>query len=244
MLEPGGIEVAPSNDEPFWGYVDVALFFGLTVAAAFALVFATSMLVRIYPALRPQVSELALPLQLLLYAVIFAALWVIVSGKYHQPFWRSLGWRESKTPAALAVVAGGALSIAVGVLGSLLHTKQTQSPFEQFFSSPLNIAMFSAFAIAIGPLFEELVFRGFLQPLLTRDLGSVIGIAITAGTFGLLHSSEYGGVWQFVVLISFAGACFGVMRVKAKSLAPCVYMHAGFNALFVVAAIAQKHIQK
>jgi membrane protease YdiL (CAAX protease family) len=104
--------------------------------------------------------------------------------------------------------------------------------------------MFGLFAILLGPLFEEIVFRGFIQPLFARDLGTVAGVLLAAGLFGLLHGPEYSGAWQFVVLITAAGACFGWVRARTGSLVPAIIMHAGFNSVFFVAALAQNHIQK
>ncbi len=91
---------------------------------------------------------------------------------------------------------------------------------------------------------QEVIFRGFIQPLLSRDLGVAAGILVTAAVFGLLHGPEYSGTWQYVVLIAFAGACFGWVRFRGRSVIPAALMHAGFNAVFFFAAVAQTSIQK
>ena len=46
------------------------------------------------------------------------------------------------------------------------------------------------FAILIGPLFEELIFRGFLQPLLVQNFRETGGIVICALFFALLHGTQ------------------------------------------------------
>jgi membrane protease YdiL (CAAX protease family) len=79
---------------------------------------------------------------------------------------------------------------------------------------------------------EELIFRGFLQPLLVRSLGAVPGILAAAVPFGLLHFSEYGNSWRHAVLISGAGAAFGWMRHATGSTKASTLMHAAYNALF------------
>jgi len=63
---------------------------------------------------------------------------------------------------------------------------------------------------------EELIFRGFLQPLLVRSLGAPAGILATALPFGLLHFQEYGNSWRHVLLISLSGVAFGLNGADAK----------------------------
>lgn len=198
---------------------------------------------RVFPSLQPSRELVALPAQLLLYIFLYFALWLIIKVKYDRPVWTSLGWKSSRIASWQAFAGGCALSFVVGLLGSALRTPQIKSPFDRFLHSPGWIALFGLFAVFLGPVFEELVFRGFVQPLLSRDLGNLAGILLTAFAFGFLHGPEYGA-WQFVALITAAGACFGWVRAWTGSLVPAVVMHAGFNTVFFVAALTQNHIQK
>ena len=94
---------------------------------------------------------------------------------------------------------------------------------------------------------EELAFRGFLQPLLVRSLGTVPGILAAALPFGLLHFQEYGNSWRHVLLISLAGAAFGWMRHATGSTKAAAIMHASYNAIeFVLLLMAKSlpHLQK
>lgn len=230
--------------KPFWGYLDLLIFFGLAVGALFIIIFALGGLVRLIPSLRDSGPLIALPLQLVLYILLFAALWAIIKIKYDRPVWQSLGWKVSRIPLWQALLGGSILSIVVGLMGAAMRTPQIKSPFDRFLHAPLWIAMFGLFAIVLGPLFEEIVFRGFIQPLLSRDLGNAAGILITAAVFGLLHAPEYSGSWQYVILIGFAGACFGYARFWGRSLIPAIIMHSGFNTVFFVAALVGTQYHK
>jgi membrane protease YdiL (CAAX protease family) len=96
------------------------------------------------------------------------------------------------------------------------------------------------FGVTLGPLAEELIFRGFLQPLLVRSMGVVAGIVVAAVPFGLLHFSEYGNSWRHAVLISGAGAAFGWMRQRTGSTKASTLMHSAYNILFFAALWASK----
>jgi membrane protease YdiL (CAAX protease family) len=84
-------------------------------------------------------------------------------------------------------------------------------------------------AVTIGPLFEELLFRGFLQPLFSKTFGVVGGILLTAVLFGLPHSVQYKFVWQYVAAVSVVGAALGVVRYRTGSIIPSTVMHCCFN---------------
>jgi membrane protease YdiL (CAAX protease family) len=83
----------------------------------------------------------------------------------------------------------------------------------------------------IGPIVEELMFRGVGYSLLAR-YGSAVAIAVVGITFGLVHGLVYG----FVILAAF-GAGLAWLRAKTGSLYPCVAVHATFNAVALVVAV-------
>jgi uncharacterized protein len=217
------------------------LLLGIVTGVLVIMIVSLSGLVHLVPSLATNAELIGLPAQLIIYLAVYLALWFIIQVKHHRPLWASLGMLRSRFPLWQAILGGVLLSFVVGLLGTALKIQQKQTPFDRFFQSPSWILIFGIFAVFLGPLFEELVFRGFIQPLLTRDLGNTAGILLTAFAFGLLHGPEYAGKWelQFVFLITVVGACLGVVRVVGRSLVPSVFMHAGFNAVFFIAAIAQ-----
>jgi uncharacterized protein len=106
-----------------------------------------------------------------------------------------------------------------------------------------SILLVGFFALTLGPLFEELAFRGFLMPLLVRTFGAVAGVALQAVPFALLHGNEYAWAWQQVVLLFLAGTAFGWMRHKTGSTAASTYMHAGYNLVAFVGIFAQSFVR-
>jgi membrane protease YdiL (CAAX protease family) len=92
----------------------------------------------------------------------------------------------------------------------------------------------------VAPVCEELIFRGFVQPLLVRSLGAFAGIVATAVPFGLLHFQEYGRSWRHVLLISLSGAAFGWVRHATGSTKAAAVMHSAYNAFqFVLLVVAK-----
>jgi membrane protease YdiL (CAAX protease family) len=106
--------------------------------------------------------------------------------------------------------------------------------------SPGAIIPIAIFGVTVAPVVEELVFRGFLQPLLKRDVGTVAAIIAANIPFGILHFSEYGNSWRHVVVITLAGVAFGWMRHASGSTRASALMHAAYNGLFFYALVNAK----
>ncbi len=181
--------------------------------------------------------------QLIWYGIIFSALYGLLRLRYNEPFWRSLGWKTLPAPGTLLTfLAGPALAITLGYVGYLLRAPEIKLPFEQMLEDRPTTIVFAIFVVILGPLCEELAFRGFLMPLLMRSLGAVPGIVTTSLLFGGVHASEYAWSWRHVLLISTAGMVFGWVRYRTGSTAASTLLHATYNltqfAAFMVRARA------
>jgi membrane protease YdiL (CAAX protease family) len=214
----------PNPQSPFWDYADFFLFVLLVIASlAVSLVGGLAF------------TKLSMPFRLLLaqaywYVLSFGALKALLYFRYRQPFWRSLGWRMiSFRSASSAFLAGPLLVISIGLLGVALRAPEIAPPFEQMLGSPLTVVFLGILAVVLGPVAEELAFRGFLMPLLTRSLGTVGGIAVTGFIFGSAHGYEYQWSWQYMLLVSLAGCCFGWAKYKTQSTMAGALMHSAFN---------------
>jgi uncharacterized protein len=206
---PGPRSPAPS--EAFWSYSDAFLFIGLALPAMLAglgVVRGTTAVFHLHPAAAVDV----IAQQFAGYFFLFLVLLLIFRLQYERPFWESLGWRSIRWSPVQIALAGWGTAIAVNVTGYLLHTPNTNNPLSDLMESRTGLILVTIFGTTLGPLAEELIFRGFFQPLLVRSMGAVAGILLTALPFGLLHFREYGNSWRHAVLICGAGVAFGCMR--------------------------------
>jgi membrane protease YdiL (CAAX protease family) len=227
----------PERD-PFWGYLDLLVFAGLAIPSmviGWAVVAAGMFLFRH----APRVTELLVE-QFLGYGILFGGLLLIFRLQYERPFWRSLGWTRASMPFLLNVICGMGAAFVVALMSYLIHTPNVSTPLTDLMQGRTSVILLATFGVTLGPLCEELAFRGFLQPLLVRSLGAVPGILAAAIPFGLLHFQEYGNSWRHAVLIALAGASFGWMRHATGSTRAAAIMHASYNALFFFVLFAQR----
>ena len=98
-------------------------------------------------------------------------------------------------------------------------------------SSGAGLALLVVVVVLGAPLVEELVYRGLLQGALTRRLSDVLGLAVAALWFALIHFQpiEYPGLF-------LAGLAFGVCMVRTDRLGMSIVAHAAFNATALVLA--------
>ena len=94
---------------------------------------------------------------------------------------------------------------------------------------PLALALLAFTAVVLAPLFEELIFRGALLPVLATRLGALPAVVLSALLFGLAHIS-IGELAPLTVL----GMGLALVRLSSGRLFPCVLMHALWNAITFV----------
>lgn len=139
--------------------------------------------------------------QLLLQLVIFLAPAAVIAGRaatLEPRGWRALGIRPGGNRRACAL---GALGFAL-FLPAFLSLSWVWHWLLEALGEPVEAQEVAQQAVLIGgawlplllvlvvvilPFFEELVFRGFLQPLLVDRLGGAGGVVVTSLAFALLH---------------------------------------------------------
>ena len=242
-MMPEAVPITPpvTDDvrQPFWSYGDVGMLILLSVPSLFA----SSMIVRgiqtVAPKLLPGDAFGQLVVQILWYILIFAFLRAILHLKYNRPFWQSLAWRFPFRGMISALFAGPLLALGLGVVGFLLRAPPISLPFDQMLKGLPTTMLFFVFAVVIGPLCEELAFRGFLMPLVIRTLGPALGIVLTGVLFGCLHAPEYSYSWQHILIVTLAGIAFGYVRYQSGSTAASTLLHATFNLTEFVGFLAR-----
>ena len=228
---------APHHPPPFWDYLDLGLFISICFPSLLISIVLVRALSGVIPYGRPFQGLLG---QFFWYALVFSSLFAILRVRYRQPFWRSLGWTIPPfSTMALCCMGGPFLAISIGYLGYVLRTPEISLPFQQMFENRPTVILFSIFVVILGPLCEELAFRGFLLPLFVRSLGAASGIIVTGLLFGCLHAPEYSWSWRHVLLVSLAGSVFGWVRYQTGSTAAATYMHSTYNLTQFVAFVAQ-----
>jgi membrane protease YdiL (CAAX protease family) len=177
--------------------------------------------------------------QFLIYAVVAACMVMLIEGKYHVPFWRTIQWNWPRS-AWMYLGFGAVTLIALGLLQNLLPMPK-DTPFEHLFDRPRDAYLLAIIAVSFAPLLEELFFRGFLYPVVARRWGAAWGVFLAALPFALLHMQQYGYAWGVVLVIFVVGLICGVVRVVTRSVGASFLVHVGYNGIQMIAALVYTH---
>jgi uncharacterized protein len=241
----------PVEDPPWTGW-DVLALAALTFVTIVICVLVVAYLVHSY--LKPNSSwmsaatspEVIVGGQLLAYLFIFLLMYMIVSSRSRGHVLEALRWNWPENWTTY-LLAGIGLELCLLPFAVLLPMPK-HLPLDEFFKTARDAYILSVFGIFFAPLFEELLFRGFLYPVLARRLGMPFSIVLTSILFAAIHASQLRYNWAPVLVIFLVGLALTTMRALKKSVARTVLMHMAYNAtIFVVAFIATdgfRHMEK
>jgi len=160
-----------------------------------------------------------------------------------------IGGRPLPAPFLLGWSAAGAcllygVSIRIGLAwlaaGGEAPSDDQHPLFRVAFGSPGSVPWLLPLVAVLGPISEELFFRGFFQGRLRSRLGPVAAIAITAIAFGLMHPFSA----RYVAGTAGLGLALGYLRERSGSLGPPIAAHCIFNALnFLLVILAGESIR-
>jgi membrane protease YdiL (CAAX protease family) len=91
----------------------------------------------------------------------------------------------------------------------------------------LGTGFFILDVVLVGPLAEELLFRGYLLPRLAAQFGSSAAMIVSAMMFMLIHP-HYG---PFMPMVFFYGYVFAWARLRSGSIVPSYLLHLAVNGL-------------
>jgi membrane protease YdiL (CAAX protease family) len=166
---------------------------------------------------------------------------------------------------------GLTLSFAVQAISSLA-TMPKDIPMDDFFRTPSDIWLVTIFGIFLAPLFEEILFRGFLIPAFAiaydwlslprtpaaRDAWNssnklttpalVFSAVLTSILFAALHGQQVSFAWPVLLLLFCVSLVLSYVRLRLRSVLASTLIHASYNfTIFLTAFIATggyRHLDK
>ena len=239
-------EEPPSLDQPSdqvpWRALDLVIFgafFGLTVL--FAPIGIISALRVFNPELR--LSDLSAAEQVLVQGIIdvllVAFIVFLVKVVHQKSFTETIHWFHNHTFRIASLIGSGALLALTVLVTSALFPPSEPPPIEKLISSSGSLYVFVIFGIGVAPLFEEIIFRGFLFKIFADLGGAALAVPSTAVLFTLLHVPQLWGSWAGILLIFVVGYVLSLVRERSNSLIPSLVIHTSYNAmLFGVFALS------
>lgn len=213
-----------------WGFLDLVKVILVGVVA----VIASDALPRFEPTLLLVLTRLALFL-----GAMCAMAWYVAERSEPEGA-RTLGFRTDRVGSAIAAGVFLYLACLPGVIGlgfvspwlaelggGEWRVQQLLPLFTEAGGAGRVLAV--VLMVAVVPLMEELLFRGFLQPLLVQNLREPAGVAVTSLVFAALHDSS---VFLPVLGLSLV---LGAIKLRTQRLWAVWFMHAMHNGVVLTA---------
>lgn len=91
--------------------------------------------------------------------------------------------------------------------------------------------------VSLGPVVEEIIFRGYLFALLgfvfrgirSAKIATISIVGTAAALFSIVHVAQPGGSWLQFWCIGATGTLYGAVRVQSRSVASAAMAHAAYN---------------
>lgn len=142
-------------------------------------------------------------------------------------------WRRNLTGGLLQYMIILPLIVAAGILVELMTKNVGITPHHQevvlrFLEerSYFGILAIIAFGALVGPVAEEVLFRGFLQPALRDIMGNVKAILLTSFLFAMVHFNAYIFLQIFIL-----GLLLGYLYEKTGTLVAPITVHVLHNSV-------------
>jgi membrane protease YdiL (CAAX protease family) len=144
-------------------------------------------------------------------------------------------------------VRGGTWLLAAGtgfIAGGVVFTLASLSAQGMRLSEDRKLILLQ---VTLGPVLEEILFRGYLFALLLWALTrlgkkrwNALVVPLAALVFAVVHLSHPGANWLQMVCITSTGAVYGAVRYTSGSSAPAAVAHSAYNLTLYALSGASK----
>jgi CAAX protease family protein len=211
----------------------------------------------------------------LLYLITFALAWMIFPLFWNRSFLAGLQWNAAALPRYRGrLFAAACVCFVLAMIDEVVLPGPTNAPIDELFKTRTAAWLLFAFGVTVAPLFEEIIFRGFLLPAfctaydwttekltgrLAPPLGPndaprwslaamVVGSILTSIPFAAMHGEQTGYSLGPFVLLVCVSMVLCLARLGTRSLACSVFVHASYNfllfSLMLIGTGGFRHLDK
>ncbi|MQF70280.1 CPBP family intramembrane metalloprotease [SAR202 cluster bacterium AD-804-J14_MRT_500m] len=214
-----------------WNSFDVFAALGSVIAGFVVLAMA---ILQFQPETGPGAASLVIS-ALITSCILFASSWAfgplkhgvsVVTLGFCPPNFSTVGLRIFPVLVLVsALVVNGVYSILVGYW-SLEFFEPPELP-----NFSINTAILTGvFFVVVGPLAEEVFFRGFALQGISQRFGVKTGVIGSSLLFGILH-------FNLVVPTFLIGVLLAFLFVRTRSVFPCFFVHSAHNGLVFITSV-------
>ena len=175
--------------------------------------------------------------QVLMYSILIALFIPLMKNEFKLSI-EPLKRKSAKT-TILEILIGCFIVYGAMLVGSRITmllggetNSENQNNIEELLRSSSSFLLIPVLGV-IGPVVEELVFRGALQGSLAKlKMPKVLSVIIAATLFGFIHVMEAGDYIQLPAYL-FGGLAFGFIYFKSENIYVSISVHIIYNSVSI-----------
>ncbi len=158
--------------------------------------------------------KLLIAAQALAYVTTLIASWFFFPLLWLRPFADGIQWNfaAARRNALKLIPIGLVLGWTVQAISSLIPVPKSL-PMDDFFRTPSDVWLVTAFGTLLAPMAEEICFRGFLLSIF----------------FVLLHAEQLAHAWAALFVLFCVSLILTLVRIRTRSVASSALVHATYN---------------
>ncbi len=198
--------------------------------------------------------KLLIAAQGLAYVTTLIASWFFFPLLWLRPFADGIQWNfaAARRNALKLIPIGLVLGWTVQAISSLIPVPKSL-PMDDFFRTPSDVWLVTAFGTLLAPMAEEICFRGFLLPAfaiaydwlslprtpaaherwkITTHLTTaalVFSTILSSIFFVLLHAEQLAHTWAALFVLFCVSLILTLVRIRTRSVASSALVHATYN---------------
>ncbi len=220
-------------------------------------------------------TPVALGTQLFVYLIALAGAAPFFRLVWGKGYFDGLHWHAATAyRLRYRLVATAFLCNVLAMVGNWLLPFPQHAPIDKLFGSSRDAWMLACFGVTVAPLFEEMIFRGFLLPAVAtawdwlgerisgrrpRQLDSegnpvwsagamIFGALVVSAPFALMHSAQVGAAWGPLLLLYSVSLILCTVRLVTRSLAASTLVHSAYNCMLFTVMLVEtdgfRHMDK
>lgn len=217
-------------DQP-WSFKDIGVIFILFVIIYYPLFFLFSFIFYRLGFDKNTIVLLSGSIQLVLLTFL---IYLNTTQGYHRSFLKSL---SIKLPKNFNLTYTLFIALGLFLLFKLFPRASNVPKFTYLLQIRFNFIIFAFSTIAIAPISEEILFRGYIFPVIKEKYGILCCVVSIIILSTLWHIFFVGLIWNLLFKLLIVSSVLTLLRAITESTLPSILVHFFYNFLTIIVMI-------
>lgn len=222
------IESKDSTVEIPWGLKDLLLIFIMTIISYYIIGFIIGFILMLFGLER---NTTRLIVNNLFYIIFCIAIFLNIGVVYNREIFKSLALQH---PKKLSLFFIPIIAVGLFYFFKLFPEISKEPPMGQYLVTKLDTSVHIIAAVMLAPFTEEIVWRGYIFPIIKKKAGIAVAIFSITIFFTLTHAWQLFGAWPILIKVFIGAFIFTIIRAVTNSTSAAILLHFSYNLIIAL----------